>query len=100
MENDTQRGVLPAESFFIEPLDVLVFRGNKLFGAPGSFGENQMPPWPSVVAGALRTHMLDLAGVSLSDFMAQSGSEKGSYASDEIVESLGTVAHPGRFAVT
>jgi len=100
MENDTQRGVRAVESFFIEPLDVLVFRGNKLFGAPGSFGEHLMPPWPSVVAGALRTHMLDLAGVSLSDFMAQADSAKGSYGPSDVVESLGTVKSPGRFAVT
>jgi len=35
------------ESVFLEPLDVLFLRGNKLFGDPGSFGESLVPPWPS-----------------------------------------------------
>lgn len=39
---------------FIEPLDVLFLRGNRLFGEPGSHGESLLPPWPSVAAGALR----------------------------------------------
>ena len=34
------------KSVFIEPLDVLVLRGNKLFGDPGSYGESLVPPWP------------------------------------------------------
>ena len=56
------------ETRFLEPLDVLFLRGNKLFGDPGSFGESLIPPWPSVVAGALRSRMLaddrvDLAGL-------------------------------------
>ncbi len=37
-------------SVFIEPLDVLLLRGNKLFGDPGSHGEALIPPWPSVAA--------------------------------------------------
>jgi CRISPR-associated protein Cmr3 len=44
--------------FFIEPLDVLFLRGNKLFGDAGSFGESLVPPWPSVAAGALRSALL------------------------------------------
>lgn len=43
---------------FLQPLDVLFLRGNKLFGDPGSFGESLIPPWPSAVAGALRSLML------------------------------------------
>ena len=42
----------------IEPLDVLILRGNKLFADAGSHGEALMPPWPSVAAGALRSRML------------------------------------------
>ncbi len=45
-------------TLFIQPLDVLVLRGNKLFGDAGSHGEAHMPPWPSVAAGALRSRML------------------------------------------
>jgi len=47
---------------FIQPLDVLVLRGNHLFGAAGSYGAAQMPPWPSVFAGALRSHLLAAGG--------------------------------------
>ncbi len=53
---------------FIEPLDVLHLRGNKLFGDPGSFGECLIPPWPSVAAGALRSAMLARDGVDLAAF--------------------------------
>jgi CRISPR-associated protein Cmr3 len=45
-------------SVFVEPLDVLVSRGNKLFGDPGSYGESLVPPWPSVAAGAIRSAIL------------------------------------------
>lgn len=44
--------------FWIEPVDTLSFRGNRLFGDAGSFGESMMPPWPSVFAGAFRAAML------------------------------------------
>jgi CRISPR-associated protein Cmr3 len=47
-----------ATTVFLEPLDVLYLRGNKLFGDAGSFGEALVPPWPSVAAGALRSRML------------------------------------------
>lgn len=43
---------------FLEPLDVLFLRGNKLFGDAGSYGEALIPPWPSVAAGALRSQMM------------------------------------------
>ena len=44
----------PTEHRFLEPLDVLFLRANKLFGDPGSYGESLVPPWPSAAAGALR----------------------------------------------
>lgn len=53
---------------FIEALDVLSLRGNKLFGDPGSWGEASMPPPPSVAAGALRSHLLVHRGVDLAAF--------------------------------
>lgn len=43
---------------FLEPLDVLFLRGNKLFGDAGSYGEALIPPWPSVAAGALRSRLM------------------------------------------
>jgi CRISPR-associated protein Cmr3 len=75
---------------FLQPLDVLFLRGNKLFGDPGSYGEALIPPWPSVVAGALRSRMLADAGVDLAAF-----------ARGEITHSaLGTPNAPCAFAVT
>ncbi|MCY4263948.1 MAG: type III-B CRISPR module-associated protein Cmr3 [Gammaproteobacteria bacterium] len=53
---------------FIEPLDVLILRGNKLFGDPGSYGECLVPPWPSVAAGAIRTQMLLEDGFDLAEY--------------------------------
>ena len=75
---------------FIEPLDVLFLRGNKLFGDPGSHGESLVPPWPSVAAGALRSLMLSADGVDLAAF-ARGQSPHGT---------LGTPAAPGAFALT
>ncbi len=57
-----------ATDAFIEALDVLSLRGNKLFGDPGSWGEACMPPPPSVAAGALRSHLLVHRGVDLVAF--------------------------------
>lgn len=74
---------------FIEPLDVLFLRGNKLFGEAGSYGESLVPPWPSVAAGALRSAMLAHDGVDLAAF-----------AQGRVTHPLlGTPAAPGDFAV-
>lgn len=75
---------------FLEPLDVLFLRGNKLFGDPGSFGESLVPPWPSVAAGALRSRML-----------ADDGMDFAAFARGELTHpSLGTPEQPGPFTVT
>lgn len=62
-------------NLFIEPLDVLYLRGNKLFGDPGAHGEALMPPWPSLAAGAIRSRLMmegetpdSLAGFRLTQF--------------------------------
>lgn len=74
---------------FIEPLDVLFLRGNKLFGDPGSFGQSLVPPWPSTLAGALRSHLLALAGF-----------DPASFARGETAHpALGTPAAPGPFTL-
>lgn len=75
---------------FIEPLDVLFLRSNKLFGDPGSYGESLVPPWPSVAAGALRSRMLADEGVDLPAFAA--GRVKH--------PTLGSPEQPGAFAIT
>ena len=46
------------QSIFLEPLDVLYLRGNKLFADAGAHGEALMPPWPSLAAGALRSRLM------------------------------------------
>ncbi len=46
------------EYFRIQPLESLISRGNRSFGAAGQHGECQMPPWPSIFAGAIRASML------------------------------------------
>ena len=46
------------EFHFIKPLDVLFIRGNRLFGDASTNGVAVMPPWPSMVAGALRSQIL------------------------------------------
>jgi CRISPR-associated protein (Cas_Cmr3). len=78
------------ETRFIEPLDVLFLRGNKLFGDPGSYGEALIPPWPSAAAGALRARRLADAGVDLAAFA------RGEIDHPE----LGTPKRPGPFTVT
>lgn len=72
---------------FIEPLDVLFLRGNKLFGDPGSYGECLIPPWPSVAAGAIRSRMLVDEAVDLAAFGR----------GDFVHATLGTPASPGAF---
>lgn len=80
---------MSVETRFLEPLDVLFLRGNKLFGDPGSYGESLVPPWPSVAAGALRSRMLADDGVDLAAF-AQGRVEH---------PALGTPTKPGSFAI-
>lgn len=75
---------------FIEPIDILFLRGNKLFGDPGSFGESQVPPWPSVAAGALRSALVVHRGYDPLRF-ARGGVDD---------PELGTPARPGLFTVT
>lgn len=81
---------MTTQTAFIEPLDVLFLRGNKLFGDPGSHGESLIPPWPSVAAGALRSRILADDGV---DFAA--------FAQGKVPHpQLGTPQAPGAFALT
>jgi CRISPR-associated protein Cmr3 len=83
---------------FIEPLDVLYLRGNKLFGDAGSYGEALMPPWPSLAAGALRSRMLADHGVDLAAFAQARQRLPG--LSDALYACLGTPVQPGDFRVS
>ena len=76
---------------FIEPLDVLFLRGNRLFGEAGSYGESLVPPWPSVAAGALRARML----VDRHPGWAPS---RGAALPEDL--ELGSAAAPGTFTLT
>ena len=78
----------------IEPIDVLILRGNKLFADAGSHGEALMPPWPSVAAGALRSRMLADAGVDPTAFAG--GKAR---LGDALAASLGSVEVPGSFRI-
>lgn len=80
------------EFVFLQPLDVLYLRGNRLFGAPGAHGESLMPPWPSLLAGALRSHLLAQAGVNVGAFGRGECRAEG-----ELGDCLGTPQRPGTF---
>ena len=82
-----------AEYRFIEPVDVLYLRGNRLFGEGGEHAEALMPPWPSLFAGALRSRILVDRGVNLASF-AQKGE-----ADDDVIRILGTPKSPGPFRI-
>lgn len=79
---------------FIEPLDVLYLRGNRLFDGAGDDSSAVMPPWPSVFAGALRSRLLVDAGVDLQAFAHGKAALPEGYAA-----ALGTPAAPGAFAL-
>ena len=83
-----------AEQLFLEPLDVLYLRGNRLFGDPGAHGEALMPPWPSVAAGAIRSRILADRKVDTQSFARNQPPE------DSTVRAvLGTPAEPGSFRI-
>lgn len=82
------------EHLFIEPLDVLYLRGNKLFGDAGAYGEALMPPWPSLAAGAIRSRMLAEHGADLRAF-----AEGKAPLDEKLQRILGTPAEPGSFRV-
>lgn len=83
------------KSLFLQPLDVLYLRGNKLFGEAGSYGEATMPPWPSLAAGAIRSRMMADAD---SDFASFAQGQR--LRDDGLHRALGTPASPGTFTVT
>ena len=78
-----------SQFFFIEPIDTLFLRGNKLFGDPGDYGLSEMPPKPSVFAGAIRSALLAYKNIDFRDFA------DGKVEDDE----LGTPDRPGSFRV-
>lgn len=83
-------------TLLIEPLDVLMLRGNKSFGDSGEHGASSMPPGPSVLSGALRSFWLAEQTVDTRQFRHA--------APDNLKEplrtQLGTPAQPGTFRLT
>lgn len=79
---------------FIRPVDVLYLRGNRLFGGPGDHAEALMPPWPSLLAGAIRSRMLADAGADLGRVTDETRAPALPAPYDEI---LGTPSAPGSF---
>ena len=80
--------------YFVQPLDVLMIRGNKSFGDAGQHGEAVMPPWPSLFAGAFRSALLGKDAAQLARFA------NGEKLPDALGDVLGTTVEPGSFAIT
>lgn len=78
----------------VTPVDLLYLRGNHLFGATAGHSQALMPPWPSVMAGAIRSRMLVDEGVNLAAFAGSASRPSG-----PLGDSLGTPDRPGSFAV-
>lgn len=79
--------------YFVQPLDVLMLRGNKSFGDAGEHGEALMPPWPSLFAGAFRSALLGQDAAQLARFAS------GERLDGALGEVLGTAAAPGDFRI-
>ncbi|HBA66447.1 MAG TPA: type III-B CRISPR module-associated protein Cmr3 [Methylococcaceae bacterium] len=83
------------EYHFLQPLDVLYLRGNRLFGDSSATGEAIMPPWPSLAAGALRSQLLVTGGIDVGQF-----AENNAALSGALAQSLGTPTQPGDFRIS
>jgi CRISPR-associated protein Cmr3 len=84
-----------SEFHFLQPLDVLYLRGNRLFGDSSATGEAVMPPWPSMAAGALRSQLLAGHGIDVGRF-----SQGKAALPDALAQSLGTPDQPGDFRIS
>ncbi len=84
-----------SQAIFINPVDVLYLRGNRLFGGAGEHGEALMPPWPSVASGAVRSHLLSGSGADFDDF----ASGMTGLFDAPLQQALGTPREPGSFTL-
>ncbi|WP_110188695.1 type III-B CRISPR module-associated Cmr3 family protein [Pokkaliibacter plantistimulans] len=85
-----------SEDRFIQPVDVLYLRGNRLFDGAGDYSEAQMPPWPSMMSGALRARILEDDG----SFDSEQYAESRPYTTNnQIKEAIGTPEKPGNFTL-
>lgn len=86
--------------YFVCPTDSLFVRGNLAFGEGGEHGYAQMPPPPSLFAGAFRSAILGQDARVLDEFLAIPPDHDGSMrrlSNDLLHVSLGTPAAPGAF---
>lgn len=83
------------EFHFLQPLDVLYLRGNRLFADASTPGEAVMPPWPSLAAGALRSQILAAHGIDGGRFAAGDAQ-----LLEAVAQSLGTPDVPGDFRIS
>ena len=84
-----------ATYFYVRPTDSLFIRGNLAFGDSGEHGASQMPPPPSLFAGAFRSAILGQNAEHLAQFLA------GQPLVDEARNRcLGTYAQPGEFRLS
>lgn len=81
--------------FYVRPTDSLFIRGNLAFGDSGEHGASQMPPPPSLFAGAFRSAILGQNADYMAQFLV------GQPLTDEAkARCLGTYAQPGAFRVS
>jgi CRISPR-associated protein Cmr3 len=80
--------------FFVEPLDLIAFRGNRLFGDEGTVGDTTLLPQPSVFAGAFRSLLVSkLNDEQRSQFF------DGDTPEGDIGQELGSLQNPGTFKI-
>lgn len=81
--------------FYVRPTDSLFIRGNLAFGDSGEHGASQMPPPPSLFAGAFRSAILGQNAEHMAQFLA------GRPLADEARNRcLGSYAQPGEFRLS
>lgn len=81
--------------YYVRPTDSLFIRGNLAFGESGEHGASNLPPPPSLFAGAFRSAILGRAPEELNHF-----AQHGRCRDQKFAACLGTPARPGAFRVT
>ncbi|MEI8326466.1 MAG: type III-B CRISPR module-associated Cmr3 family protein, partial [Betaproteobacteria bacterium] len=81
--------------FYVRPTDSLFIRGNLAFGDSGEHGTSQMPPPPSLFAGAFRSAILGQNAEHMAQFLACQP-----LADEARSRCLGTYAKPGAFRIS
>jgi CRISPR-associated protein Cmr3 len=81
--------------YYVRPTDSLFIRGNLAFGESGEHGASELPPPPSLFAGAFRSAILGRAPQELGHF-----AQHGRCNDPKFGACLGTPTKPGAFRVT